>query len=142
MTVFNGLPVHVLLVHALVVLVPLTAVLEMLCALWVDAVDFLVTDDNRLRRRGNRAGLADRIVTAAAAAELLEGLAPRITPPPPAVEALISYQLRLEDPIFDSLRLDYPDFDSWMRKARNVSHGRGPPALSGAGRSSSRGPAP
>ncbi len=92
--------------------------LEMLCALWVDAVDFLVTDDNRLRRRGNRAGLADRIVTAAEAAELLEGLAPRITPPPPAVEALISYQLRLEDPIFDSLRLDYPDFDSWMRKAR------------------------
>lgn len=34
MTVINGLPAHVLLVHALVVLVPLTAVLEMLCALW------------------------------------------------------------------------------------------------------------
>ncbi|BBX93866.1 hypothetical protein H5U98_21425 [Mycolicibacterium boenickei] len=34
MTIINGLPAHVLLVHALVVLVPLTAVLEMLCALW------------------------------------------------------------------------------------------------------------
>ena len=34
MTVLNGLPAHVLLVHALVVLVPLTAALEMLCALW------------------------------------------------------------------------------------------------------------
>jgi uncharacterized membrane protein len=34
MTVFNGLPAHVLLVHIVVVLVPLTAVLEIACALW------------------------------------------------------------------------------------------------------------
>lgn len=34
MTVFSGLPTHVLLVHFLVVLVPLTAVLEIICALW------------------------------------------------------------------------------------------------------------
>lgn len=34
MTVFSGLPAHVLFVHFLVVLVPLTAVLEILCALW------------------------------------------------------------------------------------------------------------
>ena len=34
MTVFNGLPAHVLLVHFLVVLVPLTALLEIACALW------------------------------------------------------------------------------------------------------------
>jgi uncharacterized membrane protein len=36
-TVINGLPAHVLLVHALVVLAPLTAVLEMTCALWPPA---------------------------------------------------------------------------------------------------------
>lgn len=34
MTLINGMPAHVLLVHALVVLAPLTAVLEMICALW------------------------------------------------------------------------------------------------------------
>ncbi|MDH6196683.1 putative membrane protein [Mycobacterium frederiksbergense] len=34
MTVINGLPAHVLLVHALVVLAPLTAVLAITCALW------------------------------------------------------------------------------------------------------------
>lgn len=34
MTVFNGLPAHVLLVHFLVVLVPLTALLEIVCAVW------------------------------------------------------------------------------------------------------------
>lgn len=34
MNVINGLPGHVLLVHFLVVLVPLTAVLEIVCGLW------------------------------------------------------------------------------------------------------------
>ncbi len=34
MNVINGLPAHALLVHFVVVLVPLTALLEMVCALW------------------------------------------------------------------------------------------------------------
>lgn len=34
MNVVNGLPAHVLLVHFMVVLAPLTAVLEIACALW------------------------------------------------------------------------------------------------------------
>jgi hypothetical protein len=33
-TTISGLPAHVLLVHAVVVLAPLTALLEMLCAVW------------------------------------------------------------------------------------------------------------
>jgi hypothetical protein len=33
-TTISGLPAHILLVHAIVVLAPLTAVLEILCALW------------------------------------------------------------------------------------------------------------
>ncbi|WP_280353371.1 DUF2231 domain-containing protein [Nocardia otitidiscaviarum] len=37
MTTLDGLPAHVLLVHALVVLVPLTAALLILCALWAGA---------------------------------------------------------------------------------------------------------
>ncbi|MEO3758844.1 DUF2231 domain-containing protein [Mycobacterium sp. B14F4] len=34
MTVISGLPAHVLFVHFVVVLAPLTAVLEILCAIW------------------------------------------------------------------------------------------------------------
>ncbi|WP_040861567.1 DUF2231 domain-containing protein [Nocardia niigatensis] len=34
MSTFNGLPAHILLVHAIVVLAPLTAVLAILCAVW------------------------------------------------------------------------------------------------------------
>jgi uncharacterized membrane protein len=35
--VINGLPAHVLLVHFMVVLVPLTALLEIVCGLWLAA---------------------------------------------------------------------------------------------------------
>jgi hypothetical protein len=41
-TTISGLPAHVLLVHAVVVLVPLTALLEILCALWPAARRSLV----------------------------------------------------------------------------------------------------
>jgi len=42
LTTVSGLPAHVLLVHAVVVLAPLTALLEILCALWPTARRHLV----------------------------------------------------------------------------------------------------
>ncbi len=42
MSTFSGLPAHPLLVHFLVVLVPLTAILAILCALWPAARQRLV----------------------------------------------------------------------------------------------------
>lgn len=42
MSTVNGLPAHVLLVHFLVVLIPLTAALSVLCALWPAALRRLV----------------------------------------------------------------------------------------------------
>jgi hypothetical protein len=37
MTTITGIPAHALLVHAIVVLAPLTALLEMMCAVWPTA---------------------------------------------------------------------------------------------------------
>ena len=42
MTTITGIPAHALLVHAIVVLAPLTALLQMLCALWPAARQRLV----------------------------------------------------------------------------------------------------
>ncbi|MEZ0356690.1 DUF2231 domain-containing protein [Mycobacterium sp. SA01] len=42
MSTFNGLPAHVLFVHFIVVLAPLTAVLAILCAVWPAARQRLV----------------------------------------------------------------------------------------------------
>lgn len=42
MSTFNGLPAHILFVHFIVVLAPLTAILAILCALWPAARQRLV----------------------------------------------------------------------------------------------------
>jgi len=42
MSTFQGLPIHALLVHFIVVLVPLTAILAILCAFWPAARERLV----------------------------------------------------------------------------------------------------
>jgi uncharacterized membrane protein len=42
MSTFNGLPIHALLVHFIVVLAPLTAILAILCAVWPAARQRLV----------------------------------------------------------------------------------------------------
>jgi hypothetical protein len=42
LSTFNGLPAHVLLVHFIVVLAPLTAILAIICALWPAARQRLV----------------------------------------------------------------------------------------------------
>lgn len=92
--------------------------LEMIAALWVNAVDFLVTDDIRLRRRAAKAALDSRVFTIPEAAALLERLAPGVATPPPAVHSIKAYQLDAADPIFVSLREDYAGFDVWLRKAQ------------------------
>lgn len=42
MTTFNGLPAHILLVHFVVVLAPLTAILAIICSLWPGARQRLI----------------------------------------------------------------------------------------------------
>lgn len=93
--------------------------LEMLAAVEAAAVDYLVTDDERLQGRARRAGLAEYVLPLAEAVQLLRDLSPRPVAPPPAVEQLVSYQLDPSDPIFVSLREDYaPGFDAWFDRVR------------------------
>jgi len=98
--------------------------LEFLATLEAGAVDYLVTDDVRLRRRAVRAGFGEFAMTLAEAVALLRNLSPREVPPPPAVDDVRAYQLDTADPIFASLREDYPGFDAWLAKARS-EHRRG-----------------
>lgn len=90
--------------------------LELLAAVDVGAVDYLVTEDVKLRRRARRAGLYEKVLPIAEAAELLRNLLPGESTPPPAIEILDAYQLNFTDEIFSSLRADYADFDGWLRK--------------------------
>ena len=87
----------------------------LLAALRVDAVHYLVTNDDGMHRKAHRLGLpSDRVLTIADARALLGTLVSSPQAPPPQVTTRALHSLRRADPIFDSLRVDYPGFDGWF----------------------------
>jgi len=91
---------------------------RILTALFLGAVDFLVTADERLRRRAIKAGLEPKVLRPSEAAAQLATWHPEAPPPPPAVELVKSYELDGSQPIFDGLRVDYgvSEFDRWLNQ--------------------------
>ncbi|MBZ5735640.1 GNAT family N-acetyltransferase [Nocardioides sp. TRM66260-LWL] len=98
--------------------------LRIIAALYAGAATYLVSDDYKLRKRAERAGLAERVMTLEDAVGLLVQFAPAEVPPPPRVSKPATYTLRTDDPIFDSLREDYDGFDAWFEKVRAQSESR------------------
>lgn len=90
----------------------------LLDAVFRDAVDWLVTEDERLRKKAQRAGLSERILSVQAAIQVVSDLSERPIAPPPDVECTKAYNLDCTDPIFDGLRQDYPGFDAWFARCR------------------------
>lgn len=91
---------------------------QLIVALYSDAVDYLITEDRGLRRKATRLELQHRVATIPEAISILRDLFDTTPRPPPAVEALKAHALDTSDPIFDSFRQDYQDFDAWLRKCK------------------------
>jgi L-amino acid N-acyltransferase YncA len=89
---------------------------HLLAALFGDAIDYVVTDDGRMRRKAARVGLADRVLSIDDAIGVLETLSEVKPEPPPTVELRPMHSIDLRDPIFESLREDYDKFDDWFRR--------------------------
>ena len=89
--------------------------LRMLAAIDRDAVDILVTEDRRLRSHAIKAGYEDRVLPIQATIEYLKCLEGKDSLLP-QIEKKTAYELDRNDPIFDSFRYDYPDFDQWFKK--------------------------
>lgn len=90
---------------------------HILAAIYSNAADFLISQDRRLRRHAEMAGLGNRAMTIQGGIELLERLFDEPTTYP-AVRQLKGYQLNGHDPIFESLRSDYDGFDLWLQKVQ------------------------
>lgn len=89
----------------------------LLSAVEADAVDYFVTEDERLHKRAHRTGLSCRVLYAADALATIRGLFPSTPTPPPHVTTMLAHALR-DDPIFATLREDYPGFDKWLTKCK------------------------
>jgi len=90
----------------------------LLAAVYRDAVDFLVTEDRGIHTKAQRLEIHNRVLTLDAILRTIRGLIPVDIEPPPAVESIICYQLSENDPIFNTFREDYPEFDMWLTKCK------------------------
>lgn len=92
--------------------------LLLLAAVDADAVDYLITSDIGLHKKASRLGLETRVATPDEATSIIRALFPITPPPPPAVHTRYAHEISSEEPIFNSFRLDYPEFDEWFRKCK------------------------
>ncbi|MES1190005.1 MAG: GNAT family N-acetyltransferase [Steroidobacter sp.] len=90
----------------------------MLDTLNLRVVDFLITEDIRLHKRAMRCGLADRVFRVVDALAWIRRTFEPQDVRLPYVLPKKAHQLSLGDPIFESLREDYPEFDDWFKKCR------------------------
>lgn len=95
-----------------------------LASLASNAAHYLVSDDAGLRRRAKRAGLDERVLRLADAAEILSDLEPDPPQLPPRVEVVKAYALDTSQPLFASIRADYDEFDEWFGKVQRDSDNR------------------
>lgn len=90
----------------------------LLHSLKIGVADFVVTEDRGLHERARRysPGLADRVLYVADAVSLLRSTYEPIGVDLPYVEEVEAHTIPPDDPIFDSLRDGYPEFDNWWRE--------------------------
>lgn len=91
---------------------------QLLGAVEARAVDFLVTEDGGLHRKAKRVGLSARVLLVRDALDMLRTFLDRAPAPPPAVEWVKATELDETDPIFDSVRREYPALDEWLGRCR------------------------
>lgn len=89
----------------------------LLHALYIGAVDILVTEDAKLHKRAARhsEGIGERVLFVADAVQLIRTTFEPIKTPVRYVSEVTANSISLQDNIFDSLREGYPGFDTWWK---------------------------
>jgi predicted nucleic acid-binding protein len=89
----------------------------LLYCVYRDAVDYLITEDRKIIAKASRLGIDDRVFLISDALEFFRQFTISEKPgAPPGLEEDFIYNLNLADPIFDTLKKDYEEFESWFRK--------------------------
>ena len=91
---------------------------EILYSVVRGAIDFILTEDVGIHRKAFATGVSDRVLHIDDAIQFFRQFVHRKEkiPSPPGLKEDFMYSLALNDPIFDSLKRDYPEFEEWFRK--------------------------
>ncbi len=89
---------------------------QLLSAVAINAVDFLVSEDTGVKKRAAAAGLTDSVLSVDEARNWLRQSFEPTDVRLPFIVTKKAYSIDRADPIFESLRADYPGFDEWFEK--------------------------
>lgn len=89
---------------------------EILYAIQKNAADFLITEDYGLHKKGSKLNLEERVLSIDSALDYFNNLYARKVIHHPLLEEDFVRNLNIDDPFFDSLKGDYPDFRDWFKK--------------------------
>ena len=92
---------------------------HILYAVYKDAVDFLITEDRDIHKKSIKLAIDNRVLLVAEALTVFRGHIQKDSIViPPALERKPIHNLDLNDPFFDSLKKDCPEFDEWFKKIK------------------------
>lgn len=79
--------------------------------------DFIITENREIHEIANKFGIIDKILLIDEALQIFKGyVAKESIIAPPALKSELVGNLDYHDPIFDSLKEKYPDFEPWFKK--------------------------
>lgn len=87
-----------------------------LYSVYRDAVGFLITNDDKIHSKASNLGISDRVFYPDESIEFFKKELPSSEPVPkpfPLKKGFVS-DLDCDDPIFDTLKRDYPEFNEWF----------------------------
>lgn len=88
-----------------------------LYSVYKDAVDFLITEDKGIQKKFDRLGIKDRVLYIDEALKIFgKNIFDENVAHPPALKEELVYNLKTDDPFFDSLKEDYGEFEAWFKK--------------------------
>jgi len=87
-----------------------------LYAIYKNAVDYLITEDRGIHKNAKNLGLGDRVLLIQDTLEMFYESTKKSIGTPPALREDFVYNLDLSDPIFNSLKDEYPGFQGWFEK--------------------------
>jgi len=91
---------------------------KLLSAVLSGAIEYLVTEDRDLLKKARRLGSEDQAIKVREANEMIKERAEVFLDTLPAVNKVYAHELDESDPIFDSLRKDYDEFNEWFDKCK------------------------
>ena len=85
--------------------------------IYKESVEFLITEDRSIHKKASALSIEDRVFLVDEALQVFSGYVPEFgtTVPLPLKNELVK-NLNLEDPIFESLKKEYPEFQDWLIK--------------------------